>query len=78
MLDGLAEDLFALAVGVAVGGVEEVAAGFHADVDEMAGFVGLRVAPGGEEFVAGAEGAGAKAEFRDFEAGAAECAVFHK
>ena len=78
MLDGLAEDLFALAVGVAVGGVEEVAAGFHADVDELARFVRLRIPPRGEEFVRGAEGAGAEAELGDFEAGAAESAVFHK
>src|ERR1700744_4226417 len=78
MFDGLAENFFALAIGVDIGGVEEVAAGLHADVDEMASAFGLGVAPRGEEVVAGAEGAGAEAEFRDFEAGAAECAVFHK
>ena len=75
--DGFAEDGFAVAVGVDVGGVEEVAAGFHADVDEVGGFFVLGGAPGFEELVGAAEGAGAEAELGDFEAGAAERAVVH-
>ena len=38
VLDGAAEYGLAAAVGVDVGGVEEVEAGFHADVDDLAGF----------------------------------------
>ena len=75
--DGFAEDGFAVAVGVDVGGVEEVTAGFHADVDEMGGFGVLGGAPGFEEVVGAAEGAGAEAELGNFEAGAAEGAVLH-
>ena len=71
------EDGLAVAVGVDVGGVEEVAAGFHADVDEVGGFGVLGGAPGFEEFVGAAEGSGAEAELGDFEAGAAEGAVVH-
>ncbi len=75
--DGFAEDDLAVAVGVDVGGIEEVTAGFHADVDEVFGFGVLGAAPGLEEFVAATEGAGAEAELGDFEAGAAEGAVVH-
>jgi hypothetical protein len=76
--DGFAEDDFAVAVGVDVGGVEEVTAGFHADVDEVFGFGVLGAAPGFEEFVGATEGAGAEAELGDFDAGAAERAVVHE
>ena len=75
--DGFAEDVFGEAVGVDVGGVEEVDAGFDADVDEAGGFCDVGGAPGFEEFVAAAEGAGAEAEDGDFEAGVAELSVFH-
>ena len=39
MLDGLAEDFFREAVGVDVGGVEEIDAGLHADINELARFL---------------------------------------
>ena len=59
--DGFAEDVFALAVGVDIGGVEEIAAGLHADVDEVLCLFVLHDAPGFEEVVrAVAEGAGAE------------------
>ena len=72
MLDSAAEDGFAAAHGVDVGGVEEVKAGFHADVDDLTGFGDVAGgAPCVEKFVAAAEGSAAEAEFRDFEAGSA-------
>jgi hypothetical protein len=43
--DGFAEDGLAVAVGVDVGGVEEVTAGLHADVDEVGCFGVLGAAP---------------------------------
>jgi hypothetical protein len=59
--DGFAEHGFAVAVGVDVGGIEEVAAGLHANVDEVGGFGILGRAPGFEEVVRAAEGACAEA-----------------
>ena len=78
MVDGLAEDLFALPVGVNVRGVEKVTTRLEAEVDESACFFYLGIAPGLKELTASTKGAGAKAEFGDFQAGAAELTEFHK
>ncbi len=77
VLDGLAEDLFREAVGVDVGGVEEVDARLHADVDELARLVDVGFAPGLEKLVATAKGSSAEAEFGDFQAGVAELSEIH-
>ena len=57
--------------------VEHVQAGFKADVDQRRRLGHVGGAPGLEEFVAPAEGAGAEAEHGDLEARSAEAAVFH-
>ena len=75
--DGFAEDFFGDAVGINVGGVEEIDAGVEADVDEAGGFGDVAAAPGFEEFVAAAKGAGAEAENGDLQAGVAELSEFH-
>ena len=77
VLDGFAEDGFAVAVGVDVGGVEEVEAGFHADVDDFAGFFDVGAPQALKNSLVTAEGAGAEAELGDFEAGTAKVSIFH-
>ena len=76
-LDRLAEDLLGQAVRVDVGRVEHRDAGLEADVDEPRRLGDVARAPGLEELVAAAEGAGAEAERGDLEARAAELSVFH-
>ena len=66
-LDGLAENLFGQAVGVAVGDVEEVDAGIEAEVDHAPRFVHAGIAPRGEELVATAKGCRAETQRGDFE-----------
>ena len=73
----LAQDLFRAPVGVDVGRVEEVDAGFEADVDEPRGFGDVRLAPRLEELVRAAERGRAKTERRNLEAGASKQSVFH-
>ena len=75
--DGFAEDFFGDAVGINVGGVEEIDAGVEADVDEAGGFGDVAAAPGFEEFVGAAEGAGAEGENGDLKSGVAELSEFH-
>jgi hypothetical protein len=75
--DGFAEDFFGKATGVDVGGVEKIDAGFEADVDEARSFRDVTAAPGFEEFVAAAEGAGAETENGNLQAGMAELSIFH-
>ena len=75
--DSFAEDLFGEAAGVNVGGVEEIDAGFEANVDEARGFGDVAGAPGFEKFVAAAEGAGAETENGNLQAGMAELSEFH-
>ncbi len=76
-LDCLAENGFRGAVRVAVRGVEEVDAGFEADVDELLRTGHIRIAPRAKKFVCAAKSGSAKAELRDFEAGASKKTVFH-
>src|SRR5258708_10636979 len=73
-----AEHILGADVGVAVGGVEEVDAGFKADVEQAARFVDFGAAPGFEKLVGAAERSGAETESGDFEAGASEKTVFHR
>ena len=75
--DGFAEDFFGEAAGVDIGGVEEIDAGFEADVDEARGFGDVAGAPGFEEFVAAAERAGTETENGNLQAGMAELSEFH-
>ena len=76
--DGLAKDFFGEAVGIDVGGVEEIDAGFHADIDQAGGFGHVARSPRAEEFSASAEGASAKTECGYFQAGAAQLSEFHR
>ncbi len=64
--DGFAEDFFGCALGINVGGVEEVDSGFETDVDEARGFFNVAVAPGVEKLAATAEGASAEAKDGNF------------
>lgn len=64
----VAEDFFAAAVLVDVGGVEEGAAGFVEGGQLLGGFVGVGVQSPGH---------GAEGEAGDAEAAAAELSVFH-
>src|ERR1700690_3767316 len=75
--DSFAEDFFGEAAGVDVCGVEEVDAGFEADVNEARGFGDVTGAPGFEKFVAAAERAGAETENGNLQAGMAELSEFH-
>ena len=77
VFEGLAEGLFALALGVDVGGVEEVDAGVDGGLDELVGSGLVDGADGSEEAGAAVEGHGAETERRDEEAGVAECLVLH-
>jgi hypothetical protein len=56
--DGFAEGFFGKALGIDVGGVEEIDASVEVDVDEARGFRNVAAAPSFEEFGAAAEGAG--------------------
>ena len=78
VFEGLAEDDFGLAVGVDVGGVDEVDAGVDGGFEELIG-AGLVDAIDGfpDAFVGGREGHGAEADFGDEEAGVAEGVEFH-
>ena len=76
-LERLAQDLLRAAVGVDVGGVEQVDAGLEADVHQPRGLGDVGCAPGLEKLVAAAERAGAKAENGNLEAGASQKTVFH-
>jgi len=60
--EGFAEDFLGLAVGVDIGGVKEIDAGFEADVDEAAGFGYVGFAPGFEKVATATEGSGAETE----------------
>jgi hypothetical protein len=59
--DGAAKNLFRFPVGINIGGVEHVDAGFQADINEPSGFVNAGVAPGAEKFIRAAKCAGAQA-----------------
>jgi hypothetical protein len=72
-----AEDGFGRAVGIDIGGVEEIDAGFDGQIDHAACFGDIGVAPGAEQRTLAAEGAGTEAERGDFEAGTAEKTGFH-
>ncbi len=74
----LAEGLFALALGVDIGGVEEVDAGVDGGFDELVGAGLVDGADGAEEAGAAVEGHGAETEGRDEEAGVAEGLVLHR
>ena len=85
VLEGLAEGGFGLALGVDVGGVDEVDAGFDGGLDEGVGAGLVDVADGlpdaavfgeGGGVVAG-EGHGAETDVRDEQAGVAEGLVLH-
>ena len=76
-LERLAQDGFGGAIGVHIGGVEQVDAGLQADVDDAARGRCVGAAPGAEQRALATEGAGAKAQGRHVKAGAAERAVFH-
>jgi len=76
--DGLTENFFGRSVGIPVGGVEKIDAGVEADGDELFCFVDLGGAPGFEEFVGAAEGAGAEGNFGNCEAGIAEETILHR
>src|SRR4029077_20148950 len=75
----LAGDLFGAAVGVDVGGVDEVDAGIERAADDALRFLLLKLADLRlyAAVVAAAEGHGAEAELGDEQAGAAEGLVFH-
>jgi len=75
--DGFAEDFLGDSIGVNIGGVEEVDAGFEANIDEAGGLGDVGRAPGFEKFIRAAKGAGAEAEDGDFEARIAKLSVFH-
>ena len=64
--DGFAEDFFGHAFRINVGSVEEIHAGFEADVDQTRGFLHIAIAPGLKEITTTAEGAGAEAEDGNF------------
>src|SRR6185369_11009461 len=70
VLDRLADDDFGFAVGVAVGGVDEVEPGVEGAVDDPDALFVVRVAPGAEHHRA-------EAERRDFETGLTEVAGVH-
>ena len=76
--EGLAENFFRAAVGVDIGGVEEIDAGVEADVDELVRFgdVGC-CTPGVEKLLAAAKCGGAKTQNGNLEAGASEQSIFH-
>src|SRR5580704_4056292 len=75
--DGFAEDFFGEAAGVDIGSVEEIDAGFEANVDESRSFGDVAGTPGFEKFVAAAKGAGAETENGNLQAGMAELSEFH-
>jgi hypothetical protein len=77
VFEGLAKGLFALALGVDVGGIEEVDAGVDGGFDELVGSGLIDGAYGSEEAGAAVEGHGAETERGDEEAGVAECLVLH-
>ena len=65
--DRLAQDFFREAVGVNIGGVEEVDAGVEADIDKAGGLVSVGSCPTRlKELVAAAESSRAEAERGDF------------
>jgi hypothetical protein len=75
--DGLTQDLLREAGGVNVGGIEEIDAGFHADIDQAGGLSYVSRTPGADEFCATTECAGTKTQGRYFHAGAAQLSKFH-
>ena len=76
-LDRLSEDLLRQAARIDVGRIEHGQSRFEADVHQAGGLGDVAAAPGLEEFIAAAEGAGAQRECRNFQAGSAELSVFH-
>src|SRR5690606_3166304 len=77
-LDRRAEDRLGCAVGIHVGGVEEVDAGIETDVDDASRLLDVGIAPGAEQRPLAAEGAGAEPERRHLQARGAEVPVFHR
>src|SRR3546814_8662706 len=61
-LDRRAEDRLRSAVGIHVGGIEEIDARVEADVDDASRLFDVGVAPGAEQRSLAAEGTGAEAE----------------
>ena len=76
-LDRLAQDLFSRAARVTVGRIEHAEIGLKADIHQPACLGDIRGAPRLEEIAAPAKGAGAQAQDRHFEAGAAKKSPFH-
>src|SRR3546814_1626452 len=66
------------AVGIHVGGIEEIDARVEADVDDASRLFDVGVAPGAEQRSLAAEGTGAEAEREYLQARGAELAVFHR
>ncbi|MDT4867197.1 hypothetical protein FQZ97_1020930 [compost metagenome] len=78
VLQRLTGDGFGEAVGVHVGGVDEVDAGIERAADEAFGLALLQLADMVPDAGRAAEGHRAEAEFGNQEAGAAEFAVLHR
>jgi hypothetical protein len=77
VFEGLTEGLFAFALGVDIGGIEEVDADVDGGLDELVGSGLVDGADGAEEASAAVEGHGAKTERGDEEAGVAEGLILH-
>ncbi len=61
-LDRLAENFFGHAIGIDIGGVKEVYAGFEADIHQARGLRNVAAAPRFKKFGAAAKRAGAETE----------------
>ena len=75
--DGGPKHFLGGAVRVHVGGVEQGHAGLQTQINQPPRFVHAAIAPGAKQRPFAAEGAGAEAQHRYFEAGASQITVFH-
>jgi len=71
------QDLLRAAVGVAVGGIEQVYPSFEADVNETPRLFDLGFAEALEKLIGPAKGRGAETQCGNFEAGASQQSIFH-